>query len=144
MRTYPRNRSQAAARIVALALLADGRLCDAELDTLQRLGAHWQLGLSADDMDTVLFDFCEDLLSTGDLPCVDSCRVDPHTLAQLLDDIDDPALRRTVLRLCVAAVEADDDVSEGELMAIVAAVEQWGLHREMMRTDPQPPMVAHG
>ena len=45
MRTYQNNSPQAAARIVGLAMLADGNVCKAELDVLDRLGAHQQLGL---------------------------------------------------------------------------------------------------
>jgi hypothetical protein len=41
-----------------------------------------------------------------------------------------------VLRLCVAVVEADGHVAEGESIMLVEAVEQWGLHREMLRTQP--------
>ena len=45
MRSYPRNSPQAAARIVALAMLADGDLTRTELDALDQLDAHEQLGL---------------------------------------------------------------------------------------------------
>ena len=37
MRNYPRNSPQAAARIVALTLLADGHIDKAEIDTLDRV-----------------------------------------------------------------------------------------------------------
>ena len=39
MRTYPNNSPQAAARIVGLAMLADGNVCKGELDVLDRHGA---------------------------------------------------------------------------------------------------------
>ena len=44
MRTYPNNSPQAAARIVALAMLADGHLCKTELDLLERMDAIARLG----------------------------------------------------------------------------------------------------
>ena len=44
----------------------------------------------------------------------------------------DPELRRTLLQLCVAIVEADDHVAEGESVMLTAAVEHWGLHRDML------------
>ena len=47
-------------------------------------------------------------------------------------EIENPALRATVLRLCVAVAEADDHVADAESIVLVSAVEQWGLHREML------------
>ena len=63
------------------------------------------------------------------------------TLAQweerLTKLIDDPALRLKLLRLCVSIVEADGHVAEGESIVLLAAVEHWGLHREMLKAEPQ-------
>ena len=50
-------------------------------------------------------------------------------------EIDDPELRRKALRLCVAVVEADGQVAEGESVVLAAAVEHWGPHREMLRPE---------
>ena len=50
-------------------------------------------------------------------------------------EIDDPKLRRKVLRLCVAVVEADGQVDEGESAVLVAVVEHWRLHRKMLRLE---------
>jgi len=46
MRSYPANSPQAAARIVALTVLADGDIGDAEIEWLDRLAVHEQLGLA--------------------------------------------------------------------------------------------------
>lgn len=136
MRSYPNNSPQAAARIVALALLADGSLSKAEFDVLDRLGAHEQLGIQPEELQTIVHTVCEDLLSAAHLRRADSCDVDPRTLSELMAEIDDPELRLKVLRLCVAVVEADGHVAEGESIVLVEAVEQWGLHLEMLRTQP--------
>ncbi len=133
MRTYPNNSPQAAARIVALAMLADGDVCKAELDSIDRLGAHEQLGLQPEELHVIMHAFCEDLLSDVQLTWADACRVDPRTLAELLAEVEDSALRLKVLRLCVAVIEADGQVAEGESIMLAAAVEQWGLHHEMLR-----------
>ena len=144
MRTYPHNSPQAAARIVALASLADGHLCQTELDVLDRLGAHRQLGLKRDELHKVMRDFCEDLLSTSHASWADACRVDPRTLDALMAEVDEPGLRRQVLRLCIAVVEADENVADGESMVLIAAVEQWGLHREMLWTPAASVRTQHG
>lgn len=140
MRTYPNNSPQAAARIVALAMLADGQVCKAELDVLDRLCVHEQLGLQPEELHVVVHAFCEDLLSAAQRTWADACQVDPRTLAELMAEVDDPELRLKVLRLCISVVEADGRIAEGESIVLVSAVEQWGLHRWML----QPGLVKRG
>ena len=135
MRTYPRDSAQAAARIIALTLLADGDIGEAEIELLSRLDVPHQLGLSQSDLHAVIDTFCEDLLSSQQLIWADACPVDERTLADLMGEIEDPALRRKVLRLCVEITEVDDRVTEGESIVLVAAVEHWGLHHEMLRSS---------
>lgn len=133
MRSYPTNSPQAAARIVALTVLADGDIGDAEIEWLDRLVVHEQLGLARHDLHALLDTFCEDLLSSGQLKWADACPVDERTLADLMGEVQDPALRLKLLRLCVELAEVDARVDEGESMVLVAAVEHWGLHHEMFR-----------
>jgi len=133
MRSYPANSPQAAARIVALTVLADGDIGEAEIECLDRLAVHDQLGLKRHELHSLLDTFCEDLLSSDQLQWADACPVDERTLAQLMSEIQDPALRQTVLRLCVELAEVDQKVAEGESIVLVAAVEHWGLHYEMFR-----------
>jgi uncharacterized tellurite resistance protein B-like protein len=132
MRPYPRNSPQAAARIVSLALLADGHLSQAEIDTLDLLDLRARLGLDRPALMTVVHELCEDLLHSVQLSWSDACRIDPRALAQLLAEIDDPALRRTVLDMCLAVAEADGDVSEGESIVLVSAIDQWGLQHSLL------------
>lgn len=136
MRHYPCNSPQAAGRILALALLSDGHLSRRELDMLDRLDAHTQLGLGRTELHSVVHSFCEDLLSSMHLSWGDACQVDQATLAALMADIDDPALRRTLLRLCLAIVDADDHVADGESVMLTAAIAHWGLHQEVLDARP--------
>jgi hypothetical protein len=69
---------------------------------------------------------------TRQLAWADACRLDSWTLDSMLAEIDDPALQRKVLQACVAVVEADQRVSDGESMLLVSTVEQWGMQREML------------
>lgn len=137
MRSYPTNSPQAAARIVALTVLADGDIGDAEIEWLDRLAIPEQLGLTRHELHTVLDTFCEDLLSSNQSQWADACPVDERTLADLMGEIQDPALRRTLLRVCVELAEIDAHVDEGESSVLVAAVEYWGLHHEMVRPSSQ-------
>lgn len=131
MRSYPTNSPQAAARIVALTVVADGDIGDAEMKWLDRLAVHAQLGLARHELHALLDTFCEDLLSSEQLKWSDACPVDERTLADLMGEIQDPALRLKLLRLCVALAQSDARVAEGESIVLVAAVGHWGLHYEM-------------
>ena len=137
MRSYPANSPQAAARILALTLVADGDIGDAEIEWLDRLIVHEQLGLARHELHAVLDTFCEDLLSSNQLKWADACPLDERSLADLMSEIQDPALRLTLLHLCVELAEVDAHIDDGESIVLVAAVEHWGLHREMFRSSPR-------
>lgn len=137
MRSYPTNSPQAAARILALTVVADGDIGDAELQWLDRLAVHERLGLARHQLLALLDTFCEDLLSSDQLKWADACPVDERTLADLMGEIQDPALRLKLLRLCVELAEVDAQVDDGESFVLVAAVEHWGLHHEMLRSSHQ-------
>jgi uncharacterized tellurite resistance protein B-like protein len=135
MRSYPANSPQAAARIIALTVVADGDIGEAEIEWIDRLAVHKQLGLARHELHALLDIFCEDLLSSDQLKWADACPVDERTLADLMGEIQDPTLRLKLLRLCVELAEVDAQVDEGESIVLVAAVEHWGLHHEMFRSS---------
>ena len=64
-------------------------------------------------------------------------------MAGMMAEIDDPALQRQVLRLCISVAEADGLVGESESLVLGAAVEYWGLQREMLRQQPSTRAVQH-
>ena len=133
MRTYPCNSPQAAARIIALTVLADRDIGKPELELLDRLAIHEQLGIDRQEFHALLDTLCEDLVSSEQLQWADACPVDDRVLVQLMSEIEDPLLRRRLLRLCVDIAEIDGKVAEGESIVLTAAVEHWGLYREMLR-----------
>jgi hypothetical protein len=126
MRSYPRNSPEAAARIVALTLLADGHLSRSELDLLEQRKAAQALGLAHDGLHQVLHTLCDDLLAGADQNWADACKVDPDTMSQLLNEVDDAALQLKVMRLCVDVVNADQHVAEGESVVLSAVLDHWG------------------
>lgn len=134
MRSYPANSPQAAARILALTVFADGDLGSAETQWLDRQAVHEKLGLARHDLSALLDGFHEDL-SSSDFPGgAGACSVDERTLVELLSEIQDPELRRKLLRLCIEVAEVDGWVDEGESIVLSTAVEHWGLHHEMFRS----------
>jgi len=139
MRQYTRNSPQAAARIIALTVVADGDIGQTELDLLERLAVHDQLGLERHELHEVLDAFCEDLLLSQQLKWADVCPVDERTLADLMGDIEEPALRERLIHLCVELAGSDAHVAEGERIVLSAAVAHWGLRRERLRSIDQQP-----
>ncbi|MBL8487004.1 MAG: hypothetical protein JNK22_07965, partial [Rhodocyclaceae bacterium] len=66
LRAYPPDSPRAMARLVALAMLADGRLEERELAALDRRGVLTALGITRADFNQVLFDLCQDLAALPD------------------------------------------------------------------------------
>ncbi len=58
-----------------------------------------------------------------------------YTLAELMSEIDDPALRRKVLGMCFRIAEADDLVAEGESGVLIAAMAHWGLNHRLLHSN---------
>jgi len=127
MRSYPRNSPEAAARIVALVLIADGHVCRSEFDVFERLDGPRELGLQSGSLPRIVQALCEDLLmgDPGSGSMLGS--VDDNGLASLMAEVDAPALQRKVLRLAVAAARADRHLADGEALVLAAARRHWGL-----------------
>ena len=127
MRSYPRNSPEAAARIVALVLVADGNVCRSEIETLHQLQIERELGLAPGSFAQVMHTLCEDLLLGAYGSGTMMCSVDRSTLASLMAEVDAPALQRSVLRLASAAAAADQHLADAEALVVAAAREQWRI-----------------
>ena len=133
MRSYPLDSPQAAAQIVALAMVADGRIGNDELALLDGIGIHEHLGLSRDEMYDVMSDFCGDALGNPRSAWLHDCPLDEREVEELMAKIRCPALRQRVLGLCLQIAEVDGDVAPGESLVLNAAVEHWGMQSQMLR-----------
>ncbi|MGV3725466.1 TerB family tellurite resistance protein [Hydrogenophaga sp.] len=125
MRTYRTNSPEAAARLLAMALVADGNYSLTEIRALDRIQASHRLGLSPEAIKEVLDLFCEDLLSAAHGEWTGSARMDDATRQQLLDEVQDPALRALVVDLCQSIVQADGHEAEGEAALLDALTRAW-------------------
>jgi uncharacterized tellurite resistance protein B-like protein len=141
MQTHDLDSPQAAAQIVALALVADGEIGQDELALLDRMNVHEQLNLSREAMLDVMRDFCREALSSPQSGWSHDCPLDEREVARLMAQITRPALRQRVLHLCLQVAEADGQVAEGESFVLNAAVEHWGLQRQMLRPLNDWPMA---
>lgn len=132
MRAYPRNSMDAAARIVALVMLCDGRIAREEADLVESRAIDAALGLVPGQWQTVVQELTEDLLATTD-PCWDTTHsIDAPTLATLFDEVGDRALQTRIARLAADVVEADGQLADSEMHVMAAAVAHWRLEHEML------------
>lgn len=130
MRSYPRNSPEAAARIVALVLIADGHVCRSEFEVFEQLDGPRELGLQSNGFPSIVQTLCEDLLMGhhGSGSMLDG--VDDNALASLMAEVNEPALQHKVLRLAVAAARADRHLADGEAFVLAAVRRHWGLCEE--------------
>lgn len=143
MRSYPRNSPEAAARIVALVLVADGHVCRSEIEALQQLQVEQELGLADGRFAQVMHTLCEDLLAAAYGHGAMMCSVDEQMLASLMAEVDAPVLQRTVLRLAEGAAGADRHVAEAEALVMAAARRHWRLGAgDAPRAGPLPALQA--
>jgi tellurite resistance protein len=141
MQSFEINSPQAAAQVVALALVADGEIGQDELALLDSMNVHEQLDLAREEMFDVMRDFCRDALSSPPSAWSHDCPLDEREVTQLMAQITQPVLRQRVLQICVQIAEADGEVADGESLVLNAVVEHWGLQRQMLRPVNDWPMA---
>ncbi len=124
LRAYPANSPRAMARLVVLALLADGQLGERELAVLDRRGAFAALGISRADFVQVLYDFCADVARLSET--AGGYRLSPSLLASLFAEVDDPRAKERVLNLIVAVISSDGCFTDGEEKLFLGALHAWG------------------
>lgn len=127
MRHYAKNSPQAAARFLVLAALADGDLTRIELGSLETFSALHELGVDATLLNNVLAEFCDDVERFQLIDTADNFQLKPALLAQLLAEIDDHDLQRTLGRAALRVIGADSKVHRGETVLICAALDAWDL-----------------
>lgn len=124
LRSYPANSQRAMARLVVLALLADGQLDERELATLERRGAYAALGIAREDFIQVLYDFSADVARLAET--AGGYRLSPALINGLLAEVDDPAAKERVMNLIVAVISSDGHFADGEEVLFLNALRAWG------------------
>ncbi|MDP3539621.1 MAG: TerB family tellurite resistance protein [Azonexus sp.] len=127
MRKYSNDSPEAAARIVALALMADGKVDRSETQLLERQGTIRRLGLDHEQFDKVFYEFCEDMLTSAYRLASGQFELDAQNVNKLLDEIRDPALQKNTLRLMLDIVNADRRLTAGEASLIAQALRSWDI-----------------
>lgn len=123
MKAYPVNSPEAAARVLAMAMLADGQYSMTEIRALDRLNAPERLGLRPEAFKAVVDGFCEDLLVAGAGQWTGA--VDTATRQQLMGEITDRDLQDLILQQCEALMLADGHLADGEVALLDALSARW-------------------
>jgi uncharacterized tellurite resistance protein B-like protein len=125
MQTYPTNSPEAAVRLLAMVLVADGHYALSELRALDRLEVPHRLGLSPQEVKAVIDTFCEDLTNATYGDWSGSALLDTATRDSLFHEIRDPKLQRQILLMCESLALADGHLAEGETDMLDAMAKAW-------------------
>ncbi|MBK6908109.1 MAG: TerB family tellurite resistance protein [Rhodocyclaceae bacterium] len=125
LRTYPIDSPRAKARIIVLALLADGQLDPRELRGLAERGVVAELGITTDDFFQVLYDFCSDAarLPKGK----GNYLMSPALMETILDEVSDAGERKKLVRLIFDVIRSDGHLADSEAHLIWKALDSWSL-----------------
>ena len=134
MRSYPRNSPQAAARVVALTVLADGHLGHQEIDALRRIDVAGRLDLSQAQFMGVVQEVCDDLMASSHQHWSGIQHLPRTEVEQMLDEIDDVGLRLIVLEICATLSECDLHIADAEYEMLCALADHWDLPLPVLRT----------
>ena len=130
MRHYPIDSPQAKARIIALALLADGGLGKSEIECLDSRDIVGRLGIPAGTFDTVMHQFCQDVEQYGLLLPNGQLELGSPAVREILDEVRQRSVRQALLRTIFDIVLADRNLSMGEAQLTALAMSHWGIRRQ--------------
>ncbi len=128
LRPYPVDSARAKARLLVLAMIADGKLESAELETLMARGAFAELGITRNDFLDVLYEFGADLAG---LPASGfEIAISPRVVQSLLAEISDDTQKLAMLRLIFDVIRSDGELAPSEARLFWTALDAWSLRVE--------------
>lgn len=125
MRTYAPNSHKAICRLLALAMIVDGRLAPQELKALHHSGLLRRLDVSEDMFDETAGELCQDLLAGAGERGGGEVELEPDTIDRVLAEIDGPLLRVLVLQGMLDIVRADKVIDHRERRLLRRATHAW-------------------
>ena len=125
LRAYPIDSPRAKARLIVLALFADGRVDALELSSLARRGVFAELGITGDDFFQVLYDFCAD--AAGLPEGRGNYLMSPALLDTLFAEVGSTGERQKLVRLIFDVIRSDGHLADGEARLFWKALDTWRL-----------------
>jgi hypothetical protein len=125
LRAYPTDSPRAKARLVVLALLADGRMGAAELDGLVKHQVFAELDVTREDFFGVLYDFCADATRLPDGR--GNYLLSPALLETLFAEVGSVAERQKLVRLMFDVIRSDGYLADGEARLFWHVLDTWRL-----------------
>lgn len=149
MRHYVPDSPEASARIIALALLADGAIDLSEIESIRHYKIVEKIGIGEECFNKVIREFCEDMLVSAHRTTAGQLELDRDTVVKLLGDIRQPAEQHKLLRSILDIINSDGSLSGSEAVLVSEAMKRWEINLlDVSRVDPPrarrwaPPVAA--
>ncbi|MDQ5960267.1 MAG: hypothetical protein QG592_1349 [Pseudomonadota bacterium] len=137
MRHYAPDSPEASARIIALALLADGAIDLSEIDSIRHYKIVEKIGIGDECFNKVIRDFCEDMLVSAHRTTAGQLELDRDTVVELLGDIRQPAEQHKLLRSILDIINSDGSLAGSEAVLVSEAMKRWEINLlDVSRVDP--------
>ena len=133
MRNYVTDSASAAGRLVALCMVVDGNMAPSELQALQRSRLLDYIDIDIDAFHDLVDELCQDMLSTSVQH--DHVVLDEATIDALLIEIQDPALRRQLLRAMWSIADADGVLADAEAKLLARACAMWSPEAHFVKEE---------
>jgi hypothetical protein len=132
---------EAAARVLVLSIVADGRLAACEVQALDDADAYDRLGLDRDRFYGVMRAVCAELLDRQVATGESMFRLDGTVAGAWIDAVRDPALRRTVLSLAFEVIRSDGQLHPGESRVFWQLLDRWAVRLDEVQATRPPAAV---
>ena len=133
MRHYETDSASAAGRLVALCMVVDGNMAPSELQALQRSRLLDYIDIDIDTFHDLVDELCRDMLSTSVKH--EHVVIDEQTIDALLGEIQDPALRRQLLRSMWNIADADGVLADAEAKLLSRACSVWSAESHFVKEE---------
>jgi hypothetical protein len=130
IRRYSRNSPEAVARVLAMAMITDAAVDDAELELFERLELFRIIGISRAGFAQVVSDYCADLGATQGAPLGAAGEVVDAVIA----DVDDSHKRLMTCAMMLSVCYADGRFAPGELEVMRHVLRRWNLTIESLQS----------
>ena len=133
MRHYETDSASAAGRLVALCMVVDGNMAPSELQALQRSRLLDYIDIDIDAFHDLVDELCQDMLTTSVQH--EHVVIDEPTIDALLGEIQNPALRRQLLRSMWSIADADGVLADAEAKLLARACVVWSAESHFVKEE---------